>query len=90
MRGPLVDADWETCCAGHGVQARRYGAYTELFAALSPDVTPAHSGSFILPWGRFGTVPDHIEESMKPPADGGKSLLEKFIAYCERATTAFR
>ncbi|RAH65580.1 NAD(P)-binding protein [Aspergillus aculeatinus CBS 121060] len=29
-----------------------YGAYTELFAGLSPEVTLENSGAYIIPWGR--------------------------------------
>jgi len=30
-----------------------YGAYTELFAGLSPEVKEENSGCFIQPWGRI-------------------------------------
>ena len=36
------------------------GAYTELYAGLSPEITPEHNGAYIVPWG-------HIQkESARP------------------------
>jgi len=67
----------------------KYGAYTELFAGLSPDVTLEKNGAFLLPWGRFGDVPDHIEAGMKPRENGEMSLIQKFIRYCASQTSAF-
>ena len=68
----------------------KYGAYTELFAGLSPDVTSASTKKFIMPWGRFAEIPKDIETGMKSKDEGGSGLLEKFVEYCNRETTAFR
>ncbi|CAM9012712.1 unnamed protein product [Wickerhamomyces anomalus] len=38
-----------------------YGSYTELFAALSPDVTLKDSGRYIGPWGEFRCIKDDVE-----------------------------
>ncbi|KAL4873571.1 hypothetical protein BDV12DRAFT_182349 [Aspergillus spectabilis] len=67
----------------------RYGAYTELFAACSPRVTARTNGSYILPWGRFGTVPKHIEKGMRPTSTGGTGLAERFWSWCEKETAAY-
>lgn len=40
----------------------RYGAYTELFAALSPQVTTEKNGSFLVPWGHFGIIRSDVEK----------------------------
>lgn len=66
-----------------------YGAYSELFAALSPRVTSKQNGGFIVPWGRFGDVPDHIEKGMKSKAEGGTGAAETFWNWCERETEAY-
>ncbi|KAL4941658.1 hypothetical protein BDV06DRAFT_212502 [Aspergillus oleicola] len=68
----------------------RYGAYTELFAALSPQVTAKNNGAYILPWGRFGTIPDHIAEGMRPTSNGGTGLQERFWDWCEKETAGYR
>lgn len=40
------------------------GAYSELFANLSPEVTKDKNGAYIIPFGRFGQIPDHIQKSI--------------------------
>jgi hypothetical protein len=58
------------------------GAYTELYAGLSPDLTmEKDQGLFVWPWGRRGTVrPDILAECKA----GGNS--EKLYQWCERET----
>ncbi|KAL2867023.1 NAD(P)-binding protein [Aspergillus lucknowensis] len=68
----------------------RYGAYSELFAALSPEVTASKNGAFIIPWGRFGPIPAHIKMALSPMSDGGTGGAEKFWAWCEKETAAYR
>lgn len=50
-----------------------YGGLTELFGGLSPEITPQHNGTYIIPWGRFGTVRKDIVD-----ADTGR-----FWQWCE-------
>lgn len=40
----------------------RYGAYTELYCALSPDLKTLDSGSFIIPYGRKGKARKDIAD----------------------------
>jgi len=62
-----------------------FGAYTELYAGLSPDLTiEKHQGGFVWPWGRAGTVRSDISAECKT---GGKS--EKLYEWCERETGKF-
>lgn len=63
-----------------------FGAYSELFAALSPKITAKHNGGFVIPWGRFGDIPDHIEKGLKPRVEGGSGAADKFWNWCERET----
>ena len=67
----------------------KYGAYTELFAGLSPEVTSARTQNFIMPWGRFTEIPDSLEAGMKPVAKGGNGMLQRFVEYCDKETRAF-
>ncbi|KAL4947473.1 NAD(P)-binding protein [Aspergillus filifer] len=67
----------------------RYGAYTELFAALSPQVIARDNGAYILPWGRFGTIPDHIAKGIRSVSSGGTGLQERFWDWCENETAAY-
>ncbi|KAL3464331.1 NAD(P)-binding protein [Aspergillus heterothallicus] len=68
----------------------RYGAYSELFAALSPDVTASQNGAFIIPWGRFGPIPPHIKKALSPKSQGGTGVAGDFWDWCERETAAYR
>ncbi|OIW26273.1 NAD(P)-binding protein [Coniochaeta ligniaria NRRL 30616] len=67
----------------------RYGAYTQLFAGLSPEVTLERNGAFIIPWGRFGILPNHIEQAMKPTSEKGAGISRQFWDYCETVTKGF-
>ncbi|KAK9367073.1 Env9p [Lipomyces kononenkoae] len=44
-----------------------YGAYTELYALLSPDVTTADLGDYYIPWGTKGYLRNDIYESRDGP-----------------------
>nr|POE63304.1 putative oxidoreductase [Quercus suber] len=65
------------------------GGYTELWAAVSPDLTPDKSGAYIWPWGRVGSLRPDIEAAAKSIAEGGIGLGERFVAWCEKETAAF-
>ncbi|ERT01874.1 hypothetical protein HMPREF1624_00168 [Sporothrix schenckii ATCC 58251] len=59
-----------------------YGAYTELFAGLSPDVTLDKSGAWIGPWGRFFGMRSDIASYGKPKSEcGGKGGAEAFWTW---------
>ncbi|KAF5873161.1 putative short-chain dehydrogenase protein [Botrytis fragariae] len=62
-----------------------YGAYTELWAALSPELTPDKSGAYIYPWGRFGSLPEGIESSIV----GESGISARFFGWCGRETEGF-
>lgn len=60
-----------------------YGAYTELWAALSPDLTVQMSGAYIWPWGRFGLFREDIESDLSAGEHDGPSSASKFVMWCE-------
>jgi retinol dehydrogenase-12 len=63
----------------------RHGAYTELYAGLSPD---AKNGGFYIPWGRRGFAPPHVEASCK--SEGGRpSIASRFYDWCERESSSY-
>lgn len=68
----------------------KFGAYSELFGLLSPDVTMEKNGAFIIPWGRFGVVPDDIKSSMQIKSQGGTGIAQKFLEWCQREVAAYR
>ncbi|RAH44787.1 NAD(P)-binding protein [Aspergillus brunneoviolaceus CBS 621.78] len=65
-----------------------YGAYTELFAGLSPEVTLENSGAYIIPWGRVR--PDSAtgrQDLIKAGAlteEGGLGYGAKLWEWCEK------
>lgn len=63
----------------------KYGAYTELYAGLAPDVK---DGDFVIPWGRKGCVPDHIRGSTGAKA-GEKSVSARFYEWCQEQAKPF-
>ncbi|KZF25074.1 NAD(P)-binding protein [Xylona heveae TC161] len=66
-----------------------YGAYTELFAGLSDDLTLQNTGQYIIPWGRLGPIRQDIVPGLRSTSEGGKGVAEQFWAYCEQETRAF-
>ncbi|TAQ85872.1 hypothetical protein B7494_g5827 [Chlorociboria aeruginascens] len=56
----------------------QYGAYSELYAGFSPDIKSEDSGKLIVPWGRIGTIPEHITKALKPTSQGGTGGAQKF------------
>ncbi|KAJ3533293.1 hypothetical protein NM208_g8049 [Fusarium decemcellulare] len=54
----------------------RYGAYTELFAGFSPDITLENSGCWVIPWGRISPVRQDIQDS------ASNGVGERFWAWC--------
>ncbi|KAJ9133447.1 NAD(P)-binding protein [Pleurostoma richardsiae] len=67
----------------------KYGAFSELFAGLSPQITADKNGTYTIPWGRFGVIPEDIEVNMKDEKDGGTGLINTFWNWCESVTNAF-
>jgi len=67
----------------------KFGAYSELFGGLSPDVTAEKNGTYIIPWGRFGEIPAPIAVGMKSKAEGGTGLMERFMAWCDAQTSPY-
>ncbi|KIW31665.1 uncharacterized protein PV07_03277 [Cladophialophora immunda] len=61
-----------------------YGAYTELFGGLSPEITLEKTGAWLMPWGRVGKLRADIEEAGKSKADGGSGIAEDFWAWSEK------
>ncbi|KAH7125820.1 hypothetical protein EDB81DRAFT_872120 [Dactylonectria macrodidyma] len=61
-----------------------YGAYTELFAGLSPQVTMEKSGNWIGPWGRFLLIRHDLSLASKPKEEGGHGTSKTFWDWTEQ------
>jgi retinol dehydrogenase 12 len=66
-----------------------YGAYTELFAGLSPEVTMEQAGAYIIPWGRIVFPKKEITDAMKSKEEGGTGVAERFYNWCESETKKY-
>ncbi|KAG8531235.1 uncharacterized protein KY384_004593 [Bacidia gigantensis] len=65
------------------------GAYTELWTALSPDLTEKNSGAYVVPWGRIGGFRYGIDKALKSPAEGGTGVADRFFEWCEQQTERY-
>lgn len=69
----------------------KMGAYTELWAGLSEDLTIEDGGKYVLPWGRLHPSPRaDLVAAMKSREDGGTGVAVSFVEYCEKQTAEFR
>ena len=60
------------------------GAYTNLWAGLSEDVTLADGGRYVIPFGRWHVCPrEDILLAMKGEKDGGTGRAVEFWDWCE-------
>ncbi|KAF4962351.1 hypothetical protein FSARC_9559 [Fusarium sarcochroum] len=70
-----------------------YGAYTELYAGLSPEVTTDVNGAYIIPWGRIrtdGECPrEDVIRAMLPEKDGGLEYGRRLWDWCEQQWAPF-
>ncbi|KAF2870235.1 hypothetical protein BDV95DRAFT_575341 [Massariosphaeria phaeospora] len=68
----------------------RMGAYTELWAGLSEEVTTQHGGRFAVPWERWHPDPrKDVLESLKTREEGGTGGAAEFWDWCEEQTKAY-
>ncbi|KAK4061082.1 uncharacterized protein Triagg1_10509 [Trichoderma aggressivum f. europaeum] len=61
----------------------KYGAYTELFAGLSPAVTMDRSGDWVGPWGRFLSVRDDLKKASEEESKGGLGTSKAFWEWTD-------
>ncbi|KAI3323023.1 NAD(P)-binding protein [Xylariaceae sp. AK1471] len=61
----------------------RYGAYTNLFAGFSPEITLEKSGEFIAPWGKFWNISKEMVDGSKSRSQGGNGTAQKFWDWSE-------
>jgi NAD(P)-dependent dehydrogenase (short-subunit alcohol dehydrogenase family) len=69
----------------------KFGAYTELWAGLSPDLQPESSGGYIIPWGRLHPAPrEDLQLALKTKVEGGTGQARAFWDWCHIHVEAFR
>ncbi|KAJ9607599.1 short-chain alcohol dehydrogenase [Cladophialophora chaetospira] len=60
-----------------------YGAYTELYGGLSPDISINETGAWLMPWGRIGRLRHDLELAAKSKEEGGTGIAEDFWVWSE-------
>ncbi|KAI1432280.1 NAD(P)-binding protein [Xylaria sp. CBS 124048] len=60
-----------------------YGAYTNLFAGFSDQVTMDRSGEFVGPWGKFRSVARDMIEGSKTESQGGNGTAQRLWEWSE-------
>ncbi|RSM19681.1 hypothetical protein CDV31_001568 [Fusarium ambrosium] len=60
-----------------------YGAYTNIFAGFSPEVTLEKSGTFVAPWGRLWHATKDMVAGSKTRAEGGTGVAREFWEWSE-------
>jgi NAD(P)-dependent dehydrogenase (short-subunit alcohol dehydrogenase family) len=68
----------------------KFGAYSELWAGLSPEIKPEDGGRYGIPWGRWhpGQREDLLQ-SLKSKEEGGSGIAAEFWDWCDKHTKEF-
>lgn len=67
------------------------GAYSNLWAGLSEEVTFEDSGRYVIPWGRWHPkLRQDILDGLKSAEEGGTGRAQEFWEWCEMETKAWR
>ncbi|EKD18224.1 uncharacterized protein L3040_007605 [Drepanopeziza brunnea f. sp. 'multigermtubi'] len=66
-----------------------FGAYTELFAGLSTDISMKNNGSFVEPWGKLVSARKDIEQGSKPKEEGGTGVAQDFWDWTEEQVAQY-
>ena len=63
------------------------GAYTNIWAGLSPEVKLEDGGRYAIPWGRWHSRPrEDILDALKTREDGGAGQADEFWEWCKDQT----
>ncbi|KXX74202.1 Retinol dehydrogenase 12 [Madurella mycetomatis] len=65
------------------------GAYSELFAGLSPEVTTERAGDYVVPFGRFYPIRSDLEAATKSEAEDGNGATQKFWDWSEEQVQGY-
>lgn len=68
----------------------KMGAYTELWAGLSPELTMDMNGCYLLPWGRVHPSPrKDLLDALRSTEEGGTGQAGEFREWCEKETAEY-
>ena len=87
----LQRAPWMKLMSYPLLHDAKKGAYTELWAGLSPELTMESNGDYVIPWGRVHPSPrKDLLDALKTLDEGGTGQAGKFREWCEKQTAAYR
>lgn len=67
-----------------------YGAYTNLWAGLSSEVTIKDGGSYAIPWGKWHIQPKkEFLNALKSEEEGGTGEALLFWNWCDEQTRQY-
>lgn len=67
-----------------------FGAYTELYAGWSKDISSKDNGCYVIPWGRLHPLRPGLEASVKSHEEGGTGRAAEFWDWCEKETRKYK
>jgi NAD(P)-dependent dehydrogenase (short-subunit alcohol dehydrogenase family) len=69
----------------------KMGAYTELWAGLSPELNTETHGCYVIPWGRIHPSPRRdLLDALKSVEEGGTGRAKEFWEWCQNVTNEYR
>ncbi|TQS33788.1 hypothetical protein Golomagni_05855 [Golovinomyces magnicellulatus] len=75
---------WTQWLMGFVFYPPKFGAYTELFAGLSPEVKVNNDLDWIVPWGRWTTIRPDLVQATKSKTEGGTGIAKEFWEWNEK------
>lgn len=82
---------WQQMAFSPLLHEAKMGAYTELWAGLSPEITMEMNGSYVIPWGRVHSAPrKDLLDALESEKEGGTGQATKFREWCEQQTAEYR
>jgi NAD(P)-dependent dehydrogenase (short-subunit alcohol dehydrogenase family) len=68
----------------------KMGAYTELWAGLSSELTVEMNGGYVIPWGRVHPSPrEDLLDALRSVEEGGTGQAGEFWKWCEKQTLEY-
>ena len=82
---------WQRIAASPLMHHPKMGAYTELWAGLSLDVSMEMNGGYAIPWGRPHPAPrQDLLDALKSTGEGGTGQAAEFREWCEKQIADYR
>lgn len=85
--GLLKHRPWLVAVISPLLYAAKFGAYTEIYSGLSPELKLENNGAYIVPWGRIHPGPrEALLNTLRAKEEGGTGRAEEFWEWCKEET----